>query len=117
MPGTPAAGASNVGGVGGSPAAVPGAGGGDQGSQDGGASEMAQQTIGMLRMIDKALGNVADLFKDSGGQEVAQARELLQQGMAKWLGSVGGNPPAVSATDTGPGFPGGGYSAGAMPGT
>lgn len=117
MPGTPADGTVNAGagagGAGNLP--QPGDGSGDQGG--GGGAQMVQQTITMVRMIDKALRSLTELYGDNGGQEVSQATELLQQATAKWAAQFGGAAPSVSPTDTGPGFPGGGFNnSSVMPG-
>lgn len=81
------------------------------------AQDIVKQTLNMLRMIDKAVSSLIDLYGDNGGQEVTKARELLQQGTSKWVAQFGGSAPSVSPTDTGPGFPGGGFNNGSvMPG-
>lgn len=119
MPGTSAEGAVNAGAGAGGAGAIPmPSDGADQaGGGGGGQQEMVKQTLTMLRMIDKALASLIDLYADNGGDQVTQARELLQQGTSKWVAQFGGAAPSISSTDTGPGFPGGGFNNGSvMPG-
>ncbi len=117
MPGTPAAGAVNAGAGAGGAGNVPLPSDGDQAGGAGDSTQMVQQTITMVRMIDKALASMIELYADNGGQEITQAKELLAQGTAKWAAQFGGAAPSISPTDTGPGFPGGGFNNGSvMPG-
>lgn len=116
-PGTPAEGQVNAGAGAGGAGNLPQPAGGDQ-TGGGDATQMVQETITMVRMIDKALRSLTELYADTGGQEVSQATELLQQATAKWVAKFGGaGAPALSGTDTGPGFPGGGFNnSSVMPG-
>lgn len=59
--------------------------------------------------MDQTLNEWARMAgKGSGAEEFKQARKLIEQGLAKMLGKAG-KSPAVNATETGAGFPGGGY--------
>ena len=52
----------------------------------------------------------------AGAQMFQEANELIKQGIAAEVGAAGGGegeqPPASSATNVGPEFPGGGFSGG-----
>lgn len=87
------------------------------GSDAGPAKDPSQALKGITDMtmeIDQILGMLATTFAEQGGQEIAQARSLIKQGAAKFLGSVGSAGASASTSPTSPGtnFPGGGFTSG-----
>jgi hypothetical protein len=65
--------------------------------------------------VDRALTGIAQAINQLGGQEglreLAQARQLIEAGIAKFL-AKGGQAPATSPVEAGAGFPGGGANTG-----
>jgi hypothetical protein len=64
----------------------------------------------MLMELDQIMSTMAQTFGERGGQKVAQARSLLQQGAAEFLAGFGSS--ASSPTSSGSNFPGGGFTGG-----
>lgn len=66
--------------------------------------------------IDRALTAIAQAINQMGGQdglqELAQARQLIEAGIAKFLAKGGGAPASSPVEAGGPGFPGGGAVSG-----
>lgn len=70
---------------------------------------MMQQVIKMTADIDQALQALSGVFAANGGDEVGQARKLIEAGARKFLGQFG-QAPSSSPTEAGSDFPGGGFS-------
>lgn len=88
---------------------------GDASSQGGGDPRaMLKQVLKMTSDIDQALSALAGVFAKDGGDEVAQARKLIESGARKFLSKFG-QAPALNPTETGSNFPGGGLTSNQMP--
>lgn len=75
----------------------------------GAVKDTLKQLTVMSAQVDEMLGMLANVLGSSGGEEVGQARKLIEQGVAKFLGQFG-SAPSSSLTATGSQFPGGGFS-------
>lgn len=101
---------------GGSP--VSGPGGPGLGGAGGADPQSARRAITLMGAeVDRALTGIAQAINQLGGkeglQELAQARQLIEAGLAKFL-AQGGQAPAASPTEAGASFPGGGANSGRM---
>lgn len=79
------------------------------GPDKGGIKDVLKQLTLMSSQIDQMLGMLGNALGQSGGEEIQQARQLIEQGVAKFLGQYG-EAPANSPTEAGSQFPGGGFS-------
>jgi hypothetical protein len=80
-------------------------------SSQGGGGNPEEATKGIVTMVttlDQMLSMLANVFAESGTEEISQMRQLLQQATGKFLASHGGSAPSISPTESGgPSFPGG----------
>lgn len=76
-----------------------------------GAAPVGAGVMGMGEQVERALLDLSRAFPQ-GANEFNAAIEFLKQGLAKAVQASVGPPPSVSPTNTGPQFPGGGFSSG-----
>lgn len=78
---------------------------------------MFQSVVGIGQQIDAMLKSFAQAMPE-GAQLFAQAAEMIKQGIAKGIAASKGTTEAPALTPTNPGnsFPGGGHSSSPPPG-
>lgn len=64
----------------------------------------------MVVQLDQLLSQLATVCGQQGGPKIAQARQLIKQGSAEFLTSVGASSTSSSPTSPGTNFPGGGFT-------